>query len=598
MKNKKQKDISAKQLFSNTVFVLKFLYKTNRILYFIRIPMLLLQVVSTFIPIIFVRYILNAVTVENSMYNAMIYVMAMAILTFVVSVLSNIFSSCDQKQVARTRYLANLALGKSVMRLRYEDLERPETKSFVTLAQEDSMLYILTLVSNFISSIIKVAGLTAIVLTFQPLILVLIAAVIAVKMFIDKKRRQRLQFYRSVWAPINRKSSYIVESMREIQYAKEIRVNDLSGWLCKKLQEHLDSEVYPLNKKSEKENCRLNMFTTVTGILQECVVYFILAYRVIFAGMSIGDFSMYMTSIKNFTDSVTGVFWNYSRLIIMSRFAREFRYCIELEKNIKKQGTEHLTDHGNPRDLKIEFRNVSFTYPDTDKVILKNISITIDPHESLSIVGINGAGKTTFVKLLCRLYEPTEGEILVNGIPIQKIPLDEYYDLLGVVFQDFKLFSFSVRENVCLDTVGDDSRLAKCMEKSGLADKMGTLPNKFDTMINKEFDDFGIEFSGGEGQKLAIARALYKDAPLIILDEPTSALDPIAEYEIYSRFHQLTDGKSTIYISHRLSSTRFTDKIAVFSEGELCEYGNHNELMQIDGGVYKNMFEMQAQYYI
>ncbi len=597
MKNKKHKSISAKQLFSNTVFVLKFLYKTNKKLYLIRIPVLLLQVTSTFIPIIFVRYILNAVTVGNNMHNAMIYVMAMAILTFVVGVLNNIFSSCDQKQVARTRYLANLALGKSVMRLQYEDLERPETKSFVSLAQEDSMLYILTLVSNFISSIIRVAGLTAIVLTFQPLILILIAAVIAVKMFIDKKKRHRLEFYRSVWAPINRKSAYIIESMKEIQYAKEIRVNNLSGWLCKKLQEHLDSEVYPLKKKSEKENRRLNMFTTITGILQECVVYFILAYRVIFAGMSIGDFSMYMTSIQNFTDSITGVFWNYSRLIIMSRFAREFRYCIELEKNIKKQGIEHLEDHGSSEDLKIEFRNVSFTYPDTDKVILKNISIAIEPRQSLSIVGVNGAGKTTFVKLLCRLYEPTAGEILINGIPIQNIPLDEYYDLLGVVFQDFKLFSFSVRENVCLDTEGDDSKLTKCIEKSGLADKIGTLPNKYNTMINKEFDDFGIEFSGGEGQKLAIARALYKEAPLIILDEPTSALDPIAEYEIYNRFHQLTDGKSTIYISHRLSSTRFTDKIAVFSDGELCEYGNHDELMQIENGVYKNMFEMQAQYY-
>ena len=185
----------------------------------------------------------------------------------------------------------------------------------------------------------------------------------------------------------------------------------------------------------------------------------------------------------------------------------------------------------------------------------------------------------------------------MNGVPIQKIPLEQYYDLIGVVFQDFKLFSFTVRENVALDMESNDKDLLICLEKSGLTHKINTLPQKLDTLISKEFDDYGVEFSGGEGQKLAIARTLYKNAPLIILDEPTSAIDPIAEYEIYSRFHQLTEGKSTIYISHRLSSTRFTDKIAVFSEGELVEYGNHETLVQIDNGVYKRMFELQAQFY-
>lgn len=597
MKNKKEKGYSTRQLLSNTLFVLKFLYKTNKRLYFFRLPMLILQVISTFIPIIFIRYILNEITVEGNMFRSMIYVMAMALATFTVDILNNIFSSCDQKQVARTRYLANLALGKSVMRLQYADLERPETKSFVALAQEDSMLYILTLVTNFISSIIKVIGLSAIVLTFEPLILLLILAVIAVNMIIDRKKREQLDFFRTIWAPINRKSDYTFELMREIPYAKEVRANQLTPWLCKKLQTHFDQEVFPLYKKDEKKNQKLDAFTSISSILQECVIYLILAYRVIYSGMSIGDFSMYMTSINNFSNSVSGVFWNFSRLIIMGRFAKEFRYCIELEKNIKEENETCSEKYNGWADLKIEFKNVSFTYPDTDKVILKNISITIEPRQSLSIVGINGAGKTTFVKLLCRLYEPTEGEILMNGVPIQKIPLEQYYDLIGVVFQDFKLFSFTVRENVALDMESNDKDLLICLEKSGLTHKINTLPQKLDTLISKEFDDYGVEFSGGEGQKLAIARTLYKNAPLIILDEPTSAIDPIAEYEIYSRFHQLTEGKSTIYISHRLSSTRFTDKIAVFSEGELVEYGNHETLVQIDNGVYKRMFELQAQFY-
>ncbi len=313
---------------------------------------------------------------------------------------------------------------------------------------------------------------------------------------------------------------------------------------------------------------------------------------------TIGNFSMYMTSINSFSESVSAAFWNYFRLIIMSRFAREFRYCIELENNIKKETDMHCENYESWQELTVEFRNVSFKYPGTDNLILKNLSITISPGETLSIVGINGAGKTTFVKLLCRLYEPTEGEIFVNGVPINKIPLEKYYELLGVVFQDFKLFSFSARENITLSTDWNDEKLEDSIKRSGLTEKIASLDKGIETSVSKDFDDFGIEFSGGEGQKLAIARALYKNTPLIILDEPTSALDPIAEYEIYNRFHQLTRGKSTIYISHRLSSTRFTDRIAVFSDGSLTECGNHEELMNIENGIYKNMFEMQARYYV
>ena len=231
-------------------------------------------------------------------------------------------------------------------------------------------------------------------------------------------------------------------------------------------------------------------------------------------------------------------------------------------------------------------------------MILKNVSLILKAGETLSLVGINGAGKTTFVKLVCRLYEPTEGEILINGIPINTIPYKDYCELLGVVFQDFKIFAFTVAENVALSTDYDVSEVERCMEESDIMKKVGSLPDKSETFLSKEFSENGIEFSGGEGQKIAIARTLYKDPPLIILDEPTSALDPIAEYEIYQKFSSLVKGRTAIYISHRLSSTRFTDKIAVFENGELCEFGNHKELLKIENGIYKNMFEMQARYYV
>lgn len=246
----------------------------------------------------------------------------------------------------------------------------------------------------------------------------------------------------------------------------------------------------------------------------------------------------------------------------------------------------------------IEFKNVSFKYPNTEKFVLKDVSIKIESGTRLSIVGYNGAGKTTFIKLLCRLYKPTSGVIYLNGVDISTIDFDKYRDILAVIFQDYQLFSFSIKENIDLDSEYDESRVNEAIEKSGLKEKIESLSKGLNTSIGREFDEEGIEFSGGECQKLAIARAIYKDAPLIILDEPASALDPIAEYDVYKRFSELAAGKCAVYISHRLSSTRFTDKIAVFSDGEICEYGSHNELMQIEGGVYRNMFDMQAQYYI
>ena len=246
----------------------------------------------------------------------------------------------------------------------------------------------------------------------------------------------------------------------------------------------------------------------------------------------------------------------------------------------------------------MEFRRVSFHYPQSENLVLKEVSLTLREGESLSIVGANGAGKTTFIKLLCRLYEPTEGEILLNGTNIAEIPYGEYVQQLGVVFQDFRLFAFSMEENITMGMPANGHTIEECIEKCGLSKKCRFLPHGLRTNLSKEFDESGVEFSGGEGQKLALARVLYKNAPIIILDEPTAALDPLAEYEFYRRFQEIVEGKCAVYISHRLSSTRFTDKIAVFDQGHMAEYGTHKELMEQKDGIYAALFRMQAQYYV
>ena len=246
----------------------------------------------------------------------------------------------------------------------------------------------------------------------------------------------------------------------------------------------------------------------------------------------------------------------------------------------------------------IEFLNVSFRYPRSEKYVLRNVNLTIRQGEHLSVVGVNGAGKTTFIKLLCRMYDVLEGEIRIDGINIKEYSDDEYRKLFAVVFQDFSLFAFSLKDNIILNEKEDEKKLENTLKMAGLYDDAMKLENKFETTIFKSYDEKGPELSGGQQQKTAICRALYRDSPIVILDEPTAALDPIAEYEIYKRFNDLVGGKTAIYISHRLSSCKFCDRIAVFADDIIKEYGTHDELVNIKNGIYAEMYAAQAEYYI
>jgi ABC-type multidrug transport system fused ATPase/permease subunit len=244
----------------------------------------------------------------------------------------------------------------------------------------------------------------------------------------------------------------------------------------------------------------------------------------------------------------------------------------------------------------IEFRSVSFKYPRTKKYVLKNINLTIKTGEHIAIVGENGAGKTTFIKLLCRLYKPTEGEILIDGVNINNYKFDEYIKLLSVVFQDFKMLAFTFKENITFGEQCDDEKIMELCRVGGVERRIETAPKKLNTSMYKMFEENGIEPSGGEAQKLAIVRALYKNSPIIILDEPTAALDALAEDRMYRQFDEMIKGRTAIYISHRLASTRFCDNIAIFESGLIVGMGTHDELME-ENETYKQMFEMQAQYY-
>lgn len=325
------------------------------------------------------------------------------------------------------------------------------------------------------------------------------------------------------------------------------------------------------------------------------LVYIFVGLKAIAGVISIGSIVQYTGAINQFISGSTEVLSYFNSLINNNQYLQLYLDFLNIEGE-KYKGTLPI-EKRNDDEYEIEFKNVSFKYPGTEEYVLKNISMKLNIGERLAIVGMNGSGKTTFIKLLSRLYDPNEGEILLNGIDIKKYDYDEYLNLFSIVFQDFKLFSFSLGQNVAASVDYDEDLVIDSLEKAGLKERLSTMPKGIHTPLYKDFDENGVEISGGEAQKIALARTLYRNAPIIILDEPTAALDPIAEFEIYSKFNEIVGTKTAFYISHRLSSCRFCDEIAVFHEGRIIQKGHHNELLEEKDGKYHELWHSQAQYY-
>lgn len=602
-----------KSLLSNCGFLLKTAFSLNPRLFAVRIPLLFVNGATPFIPIFMIRLILNEIVEGGTTESILTAVLGLALLTLAGELLAALLEWRNDIQMEITLLKMRQHLGEAVMNMPYALTEQPKVRDFVLLAKESGDLsVILNSIGAIATGIFTMAGLTAVIAGLEPLIFVLVLAVVAVRLWADRRSRRLWNKWRPRYAPIMRKIGYMFQIMKGIEYGKEVRLNRLGDWIYNKT-DRLGREYLGLTIKHNQDLQRNNAFSELAVLIQEGAVYLLLAAKVIFTGMSIGDFSMYMTSVNTFSGRLRGIAGAVSELLRCGLFAKDYRYCIEngngeksFRSMVKKSDLVNEPDKGIDRGgeeeirgpLTLEFKDVSFHYPQKEQMALEHVSLTLRQGESLSVVGANGAGKTTFIKLLCRLYEPTEGEILLNGINISRIPYEEYMRRLGVVFQDFKLFAFSMEENITMGMPAEGVNVEECVEKSGLSEKLKSLSKGLSVNLTKEFDSEGVEFSGGEGQKLALARVLYKNAPVLILDEPAAALDPLAEYELYSRFHHLVKGKCAVYVSHRLSSAKFTDKIAVFRQGRIVEYGNHEELMKHEDGVYRSMFRTQAAYYV
>ena len=325
------------------------------------------------------------------------------------------------------------------------------------------------------------------------------------------------------------------------------------------------------------------------------VVYAFVCLKALAGAFGLGSVTQYVASITKVSGGMSSFVSTLGDMRNNAPFLELTFEFLDIPNNMY-QGSLTV-EKRNDRKYEVEFRNVSFKYPGSENYALRNVNMKFEIGKRLAVVGMNGSGKTTFIKLLCRLYDPTEGEILLNGIDIRKYNYAEYMNIFSVVFQDFKLFSLTLGENVASGSNIDREKVIDCLNKAGFGGRLAEMPNGIDTYLYTDYEKDGVNVSGGEAQKIAIARALYKDSPFIILDEPTAALDPIAEAEIYGKFDEIAGDKTAIYISHRLSSCKFCDEIAVFHEGAVIQQGTHASLVSDESGKYYELWHAQAQYY-
>jgi len=425
-----------------------------------------------------------------------------------------------------------------------------------------------------------------------------------------------LEDIREEEAEVSKRYFCVKNSMGNVEAAKDIRIFGMNHWLTK-LRDYSLAELRELNKKRtgkaeqcEKLNFALSMF-------RDLAAYGFLLYQMTNKGLSVSEFVLYFGAITGFSGFVNAIVEGISELRAAANSTDYYRAYMELPEEDMESGSRHITELDFP--VKIEFRDVCFSYKDNfeeneeasgaghnvskkeegkEKRIFWHFNLAINQGEKIAIVGVNGAGKTTFVKLLTGMLEPDSGEIWINGINRNKFPKSELYQLFSVVFQEQFLLPFTIGENIALSKKGDIDRehAWQAVEKAGLKQVFEEKKVTLDSWLTRNLMESGVDFSGGQRQRLLLARALYKDAPILVLDEPTAALDPIAESEIYESYNKYSSQKTSVFISHRLASTRFSDRIVMIENGEILEMGTHSELMK-KNGAYAKMFEVQSNYY-
>lgn len=534
-------------------------------------------------------------------------IMYTVIICLIMMILDVISTTCYNSFEFEYRKTEGYVEKKRMDKLFHTDFKNMESPDFLDYAQRAKTALnrgkgfhgVLYQSRNFIAQGTLMI-LSAALIGIQNLLMMIIFIVISfgiVKISSFFTKRDKIKFSDAM-APTWRKMNYLESTTKNFDFAKDIRLFNMSNAFFNQLS-GVNETYKELNRKHHNRMVLWEVSLGSVLIVQKILMYTWLVYNVVTGAYQISDFVLYVGLVSTFHASVGYVNWIYSDMRTNSLMINDYRNFVDWKEDRETADEKdgHITEI-NLDKFEFRFENVSFKYPGHDNYVLKNVNLTIKNGVKLAVVGVNGAGKTTFIKLMMKLYEPSEGRILLNDVDIKEYNREEYFKLFSPVFQNVECFAMPIYQNISFaeEDKTDMNKINEVLEQSGLSEKINSYEKGIHTNLLKIFDKEGIDLSGGEKQRLAMARALYKDGKVVILDEPTAALDALAEDRMYREFENMIYGKTAVFISHRLGSTRFCDKIAMFEDGTIVEEGTHEELMA-KNGKYAYMFGIQSQYY-
>lgn len=492
-------------------------------------------------------------------------------------------------------HMFDIIVAKKTLDMKYENAENPRIAELRMRAAKgcSAVPRIAELITEVGADILKMTGSAAILTMFHPLILLVVIPVAAINYFASNFFQKRHYNNEKREYKPRRRVQYFIETMLDYVAGKEIRIFSASDFIKEKYCKQ-EEELYGIHKNTEKYSLANNCVSLLLICVQLLFLYLIVGKAYFEGAAQIADVVLYINLVLVFSNAFSGIFGSFISIGWQGERLKDFREYVEIDDD------KHMTEtvHFNAENITITFDHVWFRYAGTQDYVLKDVSFQINNRQKVAIVGENGSGKTTLVKLLMRFYSPTKGRILINGIDYMTIAQEDYYRLFSTVFQNFHLLAYTIRENIHprLEAC-DEKKFAATLKKLDMSEKVNHLPKGAETYITQEFSQEGLNFSGGELQKLAICRAIYKEAQVLILDEPTSALDPIAEKALYDDLYGIVEDKIMIMISHRLQSTSICDYILFMDKGTVAEEGSHDALMK-KNGVYSKMYMLQAKWYV
>ena len=600
-----QKQVKEKPIYNagqNTVYVIKNAWKRDKSVLFIILAQIFLTVIISTVSLYLPKTVVAQITSEAPVQTLVITVLAFTVIIMILQAVKNYFDSSAQPKRTQLRVRVCYDILDKAISTDYTNLEDQKFTDAKQKAQDitnnnaASTEAIYSCLSNLGINLLGFIVYVVLLVSVNPLVLLITAATTVFGVMVRRRANKWQHDHDSESAGFNKRLWYLNSIGQNYEMAKDIRLFAMIDWL-KEIYATNMKLAFDFDRKVQLKHLIADAVDCAATFIREGIAYAYLIWQVLYSGMSVDSFVLLFAAIGGFSGWIMGILNEYSSLSMHSlNYCRLRSYLEYPDKFNHKSGRAIVPERGKPYSL--ELKNVSFRYSGAEENTLENINLTIKPGEKLAIVGLNGAGKTTIVKLLCGFYDPTEGEVLLNGKDIREFNRKQYYALFTAVFQEFNILPVTIAENVAQVSGGDidEKKLQWSLRLAGIDEKVNSFPDGANSLLIKSVNEDAVALSGGETQKLMLARALYKDSPVLILDEPTAALDPIAESRLYSRYNELSAGKTSIYISHRLASTRFCDRVLLIDNKTIAECGTHNELME-SGGKYAGLFEIQSKYY-